>query len=223
MPVFPVPGPAVTAATRSIDSMALRWFSFHVYLAGSAVPAIPAEIPAVFSFSDNSEACFRSCTSPCERFRSSPQLIPVSESCNCSAIFCTLSPVLLPASSGNLCPDFVPSCAIPAISNRLSCPSSSSSSPWVNSRMIPYSPSNPGSLVTSPFLNLPIPSEIRIPDTLRISSNGISRRMENSGPSFWSRFRYSRSTLALAEESPTEAPMISGSGTRLSNRAACSF
>ena len=123
MPVFPVPGPAVTAATRSIDSMALRWFSFHVYLAGSAVPAIPAEIPAVLPFSDTSEARFRGSTDPCESSRICSQLIPVSEACICSAIFCTLSPVLLPASSGNLCPDFVPSGNVPTKSNRLICPS----------------------------------------------------------------------------------------------------
>ncbi|CDC48883.1 unknown [Clostridium sp. CAG:58] len=104
----------------------------------------------------------------------------------------------------------------PKIPAMVICPSGFSSSSGRNSRIVPYSPSKPGSRVTSPFLRRRIPSAARRPKWRRISSMGTSRRISNSVPSTRSISRYSSCTRLLAADLPVEAAITSGSGTRLS-------
>ena len=93
------------------------------------------------------------------------------------------------------------------------CPLGFSSSSSSKSRIFPYAPSKPGVRFTLPSLSLRIPSSIRGPAILPISSGGISRRMANSGPSFSSILPYSLCAFTLAEAHPMEAAITSGRET----------
>ena len=75
-----------------------------------------------------------------------------------------------------------PRSEVPSGRSRANSPASSSSPGW-NSRIVPYSPSYPASLITSLRRSRAMPSPSSEPPTRLMSSSGTSRRMPSSGPS----------------------------------------
>ena len=167
VPVFPVPGPAMTAMERAGTAAARLCSGFRrsknfsglersVPLPFSALSPPNFSPPFSFSpffFSPFSSFPFFSSLSPAFMPLFSPASASLSLWGSCFRSFVFSGPAADSVKSPG-----------PIMSNMLICPSVFSISSGSNRRMVPYSPSKPGSRVTLPSLSRLIPSAIRRPE-----------------------------------------------------------